>query len=183
MAGIGPGDLDVLALEVLEAAVAALDSIPTFAGLSDLQGAPTRQYVSPGRPMPDCEQIAIHAALIQPDLSKQQGGAGTGQSHRFDHRVNLVRFVVTLLRCYPTFDASLRPPKVATLEDFAAQYNADAWAMWNHIWNLLRAGVLLARCKTVYMDEVRALEPSGDFGGWALTMRASLDGYEETIDL
>lgn len=180
MAGIGPGDLDSLALEILQAAVAALDSIPTFAGLESLQGAPERQYVSPGRPMPDCEQIAVHVSQIVEDATPPTG-TGAGTRHRQQFRVNLPTFVVTLLRCVPGPASSMKPPTVDQLEVAGAQFNADAWAMWNHIWNLLRAGELLGKCKLVYMDRVQALEPAGGYGGWALTIRAQTEGYEEAI--
>lgn len=166
MPGIGPGDLDTLAFEVLTAAVAALDSIPTFTGLESLAGAPDRQATSPGAPAADCEQVTVHAAIVQE------------QNVQKDTRTNALQLVVTVFRCVPGPQSNLSPPKVGKIEAAAAQTNADAWALWNHIWNMIRAGCLLRRCRPVTMS-MRALEQKGQFGGWALTLTGQLDGYEE----
>lgn len=180
MAGIGPGDLDVAALELLNAAVEALDSIPTFTGLETLVGAPGRQYVSPGRPMPDCEQIAVHVDPITEDATPPTG-LGAGARHKYETRTNLVAFIVTLYRCVPSSTQAMTPPSVDKLEIAGAQFNADAWAIWNHLWNRMRAGTLFSRCRPVYMDRLSAIEPAGGFGGWKLTIRAGVEGYEEAI--
>jgi hypothetical protein len=169
MAGVGPGDLDLLAFDVLTASVAALDSIPGFAGLETLLGAPLRQATSPGPPPNDCEQITVHAnVLTEANVSS------------WASRENLVQLVVTVYRCVPSPLSSMKAPKVASIERAAAQTNADAWALWNHLWNMIRAGCLLRRCRPVTMS-ARALPQQGGYGGWQLTLGAKLDGYEEAI--
>lgn len=168
MAGVGPGDLDLLALEVLTASVEALDTIPAAAGLSALAGAPERQAISPGKPPADCEQVTVHVASIgELNVSSVT-------------RANQLSLVVTVYRCVPVPDARMNPPSAAKIETAAAQTNADAWSLWNHIWNLIREGCLLSKCRPVTMS-MRALEQQGGFGGWALTLGAQLEGYEEAI--
>lgn len=178
MAGIGPGDLDLAALDVLNAAVAALETIPSFDGLESLSGAPERRYLSPGRPPADCNQLTVHVQRIGEDATRPPG-LGTGTRHKQEFRVNLVTFVITVYRCTPTIDKAGRAPSVAALEGADAQLNADAWALWNYIWNKLRAGELLGRCRLVYMDGIDALENSGGMGGFRLTIRGQIEGYEE----
>lgn len=168
MAGVGPGDLDALALEVLTASVAALDTIPGTAGLSGLLGAPARQAISPGEPPADCEQVTVHAATV--------GEANVGK----DSRTNQLALVVTVYRCVPTPDARMNPPSVEKIETAGAQTNADVWALWNHLWNKIRAGCLLRKCRPVTMS-ARAKPQQGGFGGWQVTLGVQLDGYEEAI--
>lgn len=181
MAGVGPGDLDERCLALLEAAVEALDSIPGFTGLDTLKGAPARQFVSPGRPAADCEQVCVHASLIAED-AMQPTGTGAGTRHKQEFRVNVPTYVVTVHRCLPTPGPNMNPPSRDDLEAAAAQTNADVWALWNHLWNLAREGQLFGgKCRLIYMDRAQALEPSGGIGGWTLTIRAQTEGYEETI--
>lgn len=168
MAGTGPGDLDSAALELLTAAVEALDSIPSFSGLDSLSGAPSRAFVSPGRPAADCEQLTVHAQRV----------AGTPADQK-DARQNSVTFVVTLYRCVPKPDASMKAPRPEALEASAAQLNADGWALWNHIFEKIRAGDLFAKCPPIIWDGMDALEPAGGAAGWRLTIRATIDGYQE----
>jgi hypothetical protein len=168
MAGIGPGDLDLLAFDVLQASVAALDTIPTTEGLEALAGAPLRQATSPGRPPADCEQITVHV------LRGAEANVVKGS------RENLLTLVVTVYRCVPAPLSSMKPPKAATIERAAAQTNADAWALWNHLWNLVQAGCLLRKCRPVTMG-MQALEQQGAFGGWTVTLGVKLDGYQEAI--
>ena len=181
-----PTDLHQLAEEVLAASVEALDTIPTFS--PGLAGAPERSFVSGGRPAFDncCGdtptsvggQLTVNAQFILP---KQVGPTLTGTDARIQVRVNLVTFSVTIVRCVPTTDDQGEAPPVEWLEDASAQTDADAWALWNHLWNMVRAGALLSICQEVFFDGMRALDPSGGCGGWVLSLRAELGGYEESI--
>src|SRR5512138_2513465 len=173
MAGTGPGDLYDAATEFLNACIAALDTIP----LSEptLDGAPTRAFVVGGQPAADCcPQLTVHtpslgefyAAPIQPKASFA--------------RINRVNYLATLFRCLPGPQANGDPPEVADQEAAAEQISADGWALWNHIWNMVRAGVLFSGCEPM-VESMTELVPSGQCGGWILAVSASLDGYEEVI--
>jgi hypothetical protein len=67
------------------------------------------------------------------------------------------------------------------MEAAAEQVNADAWALWNHIFNLIAAGQLFQLCGEVFWDGLNVLTPSGGCGGSVLSVRVRLDGYQETI--
>lgn len=178
MAGVGPGDLHELAEELLEACVESLDTIPTFA--PGLVGAPERSFVSPGEPAADCcPQLTVHVAGIS-EASTEPAQLGTGRRASYG-RINHVGLIVTIFRCVPAPKDSLKyePPAGVDLEAAAEQINADGWALWNHLFNLIRAGLLFSLCRGVFVDAMRQLPPSGGCGGWVMSIRVALDGYEE----
>lgn len=178
MAGTGPEDLHALAVELLDASVASLDTIPTFAPA--LGGAPERSFVSPGLPAWDCcEQMTVHIdSVFEADTSP--GGLATGR--RTTHgRVTQIAFVVSITRCVPTIGVNPQDdiPAIEDLQEAAEQINADGWALWNHLYNMVREGELFERCLLVDWDGMRSFAPSGGCGGWELRISVQLDGYEE----
>lgn len=178
MAGTGPEDLHALAQELLDACIASLDTIPTFAPA--LGGAPERSFISPGLPVWDCcEQMTVHVdSVFESDTSP--GGLASGR--RATHgRINQIAFIVSITRCVPTVGATPQDeiPLIEDLQLAAEQIHADGWALWNHLFNLVRDGDLFARCDLVNWDGMRAFFPSGGCGGWELRISVQLDGYEE----
>lgn len=173
MAGVGPGDLDLLAHDLLDVCVEALGTIPGY--LPTLAGAPVRSFVSPGQPALDCcDQLTVHVPNVVERAATPKPSHG---------RLNVPNLLVTITRCVPTGEitaSSYTPPSVAEEEAAAAQMNADGWALWNHIWNQVRAGTFLTRCDQVTVGNLTALIPEGGCGGWTLGFAATLDGYEET---
>lgn len=179
MAGVGPEDLHALAEDFLAACVESLDTIPTFAPA--LGGAPERSFISPGLPVWDCcEQLTVHVeALVEGDTSP--GGLATGRRAVYT-RENLVVLVASLTRCIPTTGRGGGMDELPWPEDLeaaAAQIHADGWAIWNHIFNMIRVNEFSDRCSEVFWDGMRAYVPSGGCAGWVLTLRVKLDGYEE----
>lgn len=176
MAGIGPEDLHALADELLQAAIESIDTIPTFA--PGLLGAPDRSFISPALPVFDCcEMLTVHVDPISESGTSPQGLA-TGRRATYG-RINLVALVVSIVRCIPTAGGTNDLPSIDSMQAAAEQTNADAWALWNHIYNLIRADDLLARCLEIFWDGMRPIAPSGGCGGWTLSLRVQLDGYEE----
>jgi hypothetical protein len=174
MAGTGPADLHVLAGDFLDACIDALDTIPTYA--PGLAGAPERTFISPGRPVLDCcDQLAVHVEALT-----EMNATGSGQKARHGARTNLVTLIATSTRCIPTGTASA-PPSPTELTDAAEQLDADAWALWNHVWNMIRADQLFMLCGEVFWDGLRALAPSGGCAGWVLQLRVQEEGYEEAL--
>jgi hypothetical protein len=168
MAGVDVNDLHILCRELLDASIEALDTIPSSA--PGLGGAPERSFISPGIPAFDCcDQLTVHAQAVT------EHPPGQSNSHMKDARKNLVMLVVTATRCH---DLEEVPPPIETLETTAEQMNADGWALWNHLWNLMRSGDLFTLCDEVFWEGLRALTPSGGCGGWTLTLRVALEGYE-----
>ena len=169
MAGTGPQDLFTLAEDFLDACVEALDTIPTFA--PGLGGAPERSYVAPGLPALDCcPQLTVDVRGVQ---EEGPSGPGSGQRARYGGRKNQVLLVATVVRCYP----QEIPPDVSEMQAAAEQVAADGWALWNFLWNLIRAGELFTLCDDS-RPELRQLAPSGGCAGWTFSMRVAQEGYE-----
>jgi hypothetical protein len=185
MAGIGPQDLQDLAEELLAASVEALDTIPSYA--PGLVGAPAHTYVSPGEPAADncCDsegQLTVHVTQVA-EFTTEPLGLAVGQRASRHIRLNEAGLVVTIFRCVPSPKEGLtyQPPSAAELTASADQLNADAWSLWNHLYNMIDAGTLLSKCSFVFMEILRSLPPSGGCGGWILGIRIRLDGYEEVL--
>jgi hypothetical protein len=124
-----------------------------------------------------CDQLTVGAAPIQ-EAPTRPLEMGAGTRHQQSFRKNYVGFNVTITRCAELAEV---PPPVGVLEAVAEQCSADAWALWNHLWNMARAGDIFSLCGGVYFDRLSPLTPSGGCYGWLLSIRAELDGYEEAL--
>lgn len=177
MAGDGPGDLYDLAAELRDVCVEALDSIPLFAGLEDLLGAPTIQYVSPSAPAAECcdgevpGMLAVHVNNITDQLARTGDGGAP--------KLNVPSLIVTATRCVQIVDESGALLDTAELEAQARQHMADGWALWNHIYNLIRAEEFLTRCQRIAFQAMIPIPADGGCGGWQLNFLPQLDGYED----
>ncbi len=179
-------DLHSFAEELRIASIEALDTLPLIS--SGLAGAPARTFVSSGRPAFDncCGdntdvggQLSVNYALVTP---KQTNPVVQGTTGRIQGMVNLVQFNIWIIRCIPTASGPYaEPPAAIDIDDAATQTDADAWALWNHLYNLVVADQLLSMCQEVFFDGLRALDPSGGCGGSVLSLRAQVDGYSEVI--
>lgn len=166
-------DLNTLLDHVLEAATAALDTIPGFA--PGLEGAPARTYITDGQPSLQCSQLTVNAATIREGATEPLG-LGSGTRHRQALRINHVGVNVWATRCRPN-DI---PPDPARMSTHSEQHNADGWALWNYMWNINRAGStdpIISLCDEVFFDAMTPIQPSGQISGWLLAMRLQLAGY------
>jgi hypothetical protein len=171
--------LESLADSLLAASVEALDTIPLEDGTLD--GAPPeRSFVSPHIPALDCcPQLTVHI----PDVTEAPvtpGGLAAGR-RATSMRMNWIGLQVTIVRCVPVVDGNGNLPTIIQLEDASRQIAADGWALWNHIYNLIRAGDLFSYCGEVHWLGLRPIGPEGGCAGWTLSFQVSLDGYTETI--
>lgn len=172
MAGTGPTDLHGLAVEFLEACAEALDTIPDYD--PTLGGAPERQLIFPGTVVIDCcDQLAVNVGSIT------EGAAAPGFPKASTARINRVTLIATISRCVPTQDGGGNPPPALAIQAAAEQIDADKWALWNHIYNLIGDGLLFDRCCDVIWGPLSSLQPSGGCGGSTLTITVCFDGYEE----
>lgn len=170
-----PTDLQAVCEELLTASAESLDTIPTFD--STLIGAPDRQFVASGSPVLDCcEQLTVHATQVQ-DGPTAPGGLAAGR--KIAGKITHVFLVVTISRCYPVPDDRGNPPSAEAQDNASKQLNADAWALWNHLYNLWTADMLFTLCSEVFWDAMRPLGPSGGCAGWMLGIHISLSGYNE----
>ena len=171
--GADPADLMLFAEEFLAACEEALDTVPI--AIPGLEGAPARSFIAPGQPAADCcPQLTVHVVGVSED---QLGAFVPGRS-AMTSRVNQVTLAMTLYRCAETEKVM---PLESELIAAATQVNADGWALWNHLYNLRCAGALSTLCDSVEWVSLTPIVPSGGCGGWVLTARMQLDGYQETI--
>ena len=72
------------------------------------------------------------------------------------------------------------PAPVALLAADALQLDADAWALWNHLYWLQASDMLLNLCSEVFFDGMSMLPPlrAAAPGGWR-QIRTSLDGERQ----
>lgn len=172
MAGVGPTDLHALAVEFLDACTEALDTIPTYD--ASLAGAPARRFVAPGTVALDCcDQLAVNVGILS------EGSSAPGIPKASTARINRVTLIATISRCVPSPDANLNPPPALAIEEAAEQINADKWALWNHIYNLIGDGLLFDKCCDVVWGPLSPLQPSGGCGGSTLNITVCFDGYQE----
>lgn len=90
----------------------------------------------------------------------------------------LALFVITVTRCSPSLDGRGNPPSVTDLEATSRETNEDLWAIWNTIQTLLRDNALFGgRCAGAYLDPPVPVNDEGKCAGWAIQVRAPIDGY------
>lgn len=172
MAGTGPTDLHELADEFLDACIEALDTIPSYD--ATLEGAPTRSFVASGPVALDCcDQLAVNVGAVAEGSSAPELPAASFA------RINYVTLAITAARCIPVPDANGNPPSITAQEEAAKQINADKWALWNHIYNLIRTEQLFGRCCDVIWGQITPLQPNGGCGGSRLSITVCFDGYDE----
>lgn len=175
----GPGDLDALAHDVLDACVACLDTIPIE--IPGLAGAPARTLVTPGIPVWDCcDQLAVHVAGVRDQSTRPQSPVGVTARRHVYGRLTLAEIQATVTRCVPTGDVVgtvYEPPTEASLEAAAEQIHADGWALYNGIYNRIAQGILSDRCSEVAWDGLQTAAPAGGCGGWTFVLRFQLGGY------
>ena len=178
----GPGDLFDIADELKDVCIAALDTIPDWPGLEsyDLLGAPEYSFVSPAAPIPDCcddGMLAVHVNNVTDRFSREAEPSAP--------KLNVPSLIVSVLRCVPMGEGegnSYSPPTVAEEEASARQTLADGWALWNHIYNRIRAtapdAAFLERCQRANFVSMQSVR-DGMCAGWQLAFLVQLDGYDE----
>ena len=172
--GVGPGDLQTLAEDYLQACAEALDEIPGSPGLGlGFVGAPDRAFVTYGTPAADCDQLTVHAVPLTV--------GGNAPINAAVVRVNHVTLVATLFRCGAAWTSSTEFPSPAAQQAFAEQVNADRWALWNYPYTKWCKKQLFEDCGDVGDWILQQLQPSGGMAGTTLTVTVSLQGYEPTI--
>jgi hypothetical protein len=184
----GPDDLYLIAQAYLDDCAEALDTIPDF--IPELEGAPERQFLSPGMPVADfvgrdcCTQLVVRVDPIG-ELDTTPGGLDAGRRAVREAWKNSVTMVAHIFRCIPTGTSSATavfvPPSADALTTSARQHYADAWALWNHLHNLVRAEHLVSLCDEVFFDGLIPMIPAGGCAGWTAVIRVGLEGYEELL--
>lgn len=164
-------DLHDLAQAFLDAATDALNLTPT--------GAPGRRFVSSGRPAFDCcGQLSVWVSALAPLTSQTRATLGALAPAKGPQRP-VATIVIQATRCDATErrqGGTLSPPSTESLTAVAAETNADAWALWNHLEHALREGDLGEACTGAFRDGMTAIDSQGGCVGWELTYRVPLEG-------
>lgn len=157
-------------LVVAETAVAT-----TAGGITDV-----RSFVAPSLPALDCcPQLTVHVQAIDMD-NTSPGSPPTVLGNRVKlHSVNLVTFVITMVRCSPQPLTGVALPSITDLETAAQQTSQDGWAIWQAVKTAVRAGTLWeGNCLAIYVDPAVPVPDNGGCAGWTITVRGAVQGYE-----
>lgn len=159
---------------------ACMEAVETTPG-----GAIDRAFVSPGNPAFDCApQLTVHAGgpyiadtmPLQPPLQPAHR-VGDGRA------LIMVAMTVTVLRCAPTLEQhgqTIALPGADDLDACAAEVLADCWAIYNHVFNLKRDGLLFGpKTREVIFDPAVPLNLAGATAGWQIQFRVQLNGYRD----
>lgn len=144
----------------------------------DLEVEGAHNFIADGIVVHNCDQLSVHVNSIG-ETQISPGGLSAGR-RAVSGRLQLVQLIATSTRCVPIISEKAWPTP-EEMEASAAQINADAWALWNHIYNLIADGQLFQLCGEVFWDGLNVLTPSGGCGGIVLSLRVRLDGYQEVI--
>ena len=177
----GPTDLFTQADEILQACIAALDTIP----LDDptLDGAPDRAFISPSfGPIECCPgggQLTVHVDLTQDAPAAPGLKMGRLQAGKVTHVV----FVISIARCVRdsrqgTTSALEEPLRAEDQSATSRQTDSDVWALVNYLYALWQSGDLFTLCGEVFFEGARPIPQSGGCAGWTMVVRASLNGYQ-----
>jgi len=160
----------------LAACVEALDSIP--GSVQGLGGAPERRFISPGQSADDCcpDQLTVWSNGLVP--SPRSPGNFTGKSG-VEGQIIAASLTARIVRCLHQNEGEAPVPSVAQAD--AEQVNADGWALWNHVFNLICSGDLFSLCGEVFWQGLRSVTSQGGCGGYTLSLLVEIDGYEETL--
>lgn len=133
-----------------------------------------RAYISHGRPVADCDSLAVYVGAIRATQPNKNVCAVTPLA-----TLHVVRFV-----CVPTMEEDGSAPPAADLTESALDLADDADSIFYGAVNAWAAGTLfpdgqgggLVSCSEIdFGDGIAVLEPQGGIGGWDLTIRVLLN--------
>jgi hypothetical protein len=116
--------------------------------------APTRQYVSPGTPAVDAEQLVVFLGRIYTGTPGQEVAGPMCVPQRVSE------IVVQVHRCTPTVDDSGQPPSVGALGAAGSQFAQDAWVLRRACEQFTHEGI-----DAKGLGALVELEPAGGFAG------------------
>lgn len=145
---------------------------------NSLHNPPDRQYVSPGAPAADCEQLTVHLNTIRNLAPANRAGSGLGATQGCQV-LPVGVFIVTLWRCVATVDHD-GPPSAEALQVNGEQVAKDAWSLlvgYTELWqaSLLVPSVPELDCQAItWQPGVQTLTPQGGLVGITLTVEIQL---------
>lgn len=144
-------------------------------------GAPACAYISEGPALwDDCPCLIVAAGgPAVADTFPLQPVLGPGHRAELGIQVNLVAMTATILRCATKIGEYGDLPQPSDHSVVAQQTTADIWAIWNHVRQAKKDGTLFPpKERELFADAAALQNQEGGCVGWALTIRAELDGYK-----
>lgn len=159
---IDPQRLVTIANDLLSAANSSIDN------------APDRQYVSPGAPAADCEQLTVHLNAVRNLMPANRSGSGLGAVQGCQV-IPVAVYIVTLYRCVAVVDGD-GPPSATALNANGEQLAQDGWELWAGFTALWSASELLPSvpeldCQAItWQPGIQTLTPQGGLAGITMTI-------------
>lgn len=182
-----PNDLYDYLDQLLSRAVEVLDEIPTYPETADLEGAPDARYITPGLPTWDCCPALIAYASLTQDAQTSPLTTVLDPAHKglSFPRMPVPTLNLLALRCVPVIAEGATEivfPSPTELAASARQINADGWALWIRLNQMIKANDLFTgRCGDVFFDSIVSQDPAGGCGGWLLSIRVGLGGFRTAV--
>lgn len=161
----GQDALYAVAQAVLASTVTALDTYG--------KGAPALQYVAPGQPAYDCEQLTVHyQSLAEAPTRGAAGQLGTMRRSPLGLILHQPLLAVTVLReCVVPEE----PGDAAEQLDALAQTTMDdGWMLWRWYHSRHRDGSLFSQCSEVQFLPGVPVVPGGGIYGWVFGFAVTL---------
>lgn len=140
-------------------------------------GPITRQYLSPGRPAADCEQLTVSLISIGDAPMATTSGIGAGYRH-LTGALNLLGFLVTIFRdCVPVIDDDFHVPPADEIDAAAVIGQEDVWAIWTAVRQAqVNEELFGGACDHLFFDGAFSLDTEGSLAGWEIQFRAEIAG-------
>lgn len=136
-----------------------------------------RAYVALASPALDCpDQLTVHILRMAkqptfaaaPLLDYAQGLSTQTAS------VNVVTYMVTIVRCVPTQGDGGAAPSTFDYEAASMAVLGDLWLLWHAIPAAVREGELWQGCEQLILGPAAPVAESGGFAGWQLQITGEL---------
>lgn len=142
-------------------------------------GSIDRAFVSPPGVPFDCEMLVVVESALARYVPARGGALDAGHVHRWASlwihgwQILIVRDCMPITLNEHTAD----PPSAAQYAAAAAETKQDVWAVMNALEVAAENGIFQGRCSEFFVDGAIALDMQGQRGGWAINVRATIDGY------
>lgn len=144
-------------------------------------GAPVRSYVSSGEPAYDCEQVTVHQAPLVKAATDLNGGTGATNINARRSSVNLVTFIVCVVRCARVVSASANLPGSVQIDSDAHVVMRDQWVVWNYLQQRVRDETLFpdgdSRTRPTNFGPSGPFPTQGGVCGFRMAVTVEIGGY------
>lgn len=135
--------------------------------------APTRTYVSPGTPVPDCGQLTVHFERVRASQRPTQGQQNPMGTHAV---VTVADVVITLQRCVQSLTPAGDIPTAETLDEAGRDLGDLAQLLWFGLLAATLDGTLFPTQERppVLWRDMTQVAPQAGMAGLRATMEVTL---------